>query len=166
MATEKFPIKQLYDELGNPFYPLTHIDLILGDKSKLSNIGNTIRKVDLSEFILFPFAGVLELYILNNFIFFYSGIIEYAEGSTIPINQEIIIAKDIPSVYCSGSQIIHFKAMGSSFERINMWLNEKGELVCKITPRTLYKDEYYEEYKSSITSLNFDGQFLKLDMED
>lgn len=166
MSQERYPIKQMYDELGNPFYPITHVDLVIGDKDKLADLGTTTSKVDLSEFILNPYNGTFTLYILNNFIYFYTGSIMYADGNPIPVDEEIVIAKDIPTSYRSSLQIIHCKAIGSTKERINIWINEKGELVIKITPRALYKDEDYSDYKSSISSIDFDGQFVKTSVEE
>ena len=49
-----FPIKQMQDEEGNPFYPLTIMALICGtdeQKSKLQSVGANIRQIDLSEYL-------------------------------------------------------------------------------------------------------------------
>ena len=165
MSQERFPIKQMYDELGNSFYPLTHIDLIKGDKNKLAELGTTINKIDLTEFISAGYSGTFYLYLLNNFIYFYTGSIVWAENVPFPVDKEIILAKDLPTAYRSSEQIIHCKASISKNERINIWINERGELIAKITPRVIYKDDSYNEYKSSIYTIDFDGLLVKQTME-
>jgi len=169
MANGTFPIKQLYDEEGNPYYPITHIDLINGGKkSELEKIGSTIRIVDLSDYLLIPYTGSFELRILNNLIFVYSGIISNTESADpIDYDKEVIIARDIPALYRSSYQLIHCNVVGGTNDRINAWISNTGELIVRITPRCVYKDDIFlEDYKSSIGTIRINGLYFKTGMED
>lgn len=158
--SENITIRELYDEESNVFYPITHIDAILGDKSKLSDMGTYKTRVELKNFITSDYTGDFELYIMNNFVYVYSGSIQSASG-VFPYNEEIVLANNIPSIYRSIDEIITFKAIGNAYERVNIWLNEKGELVCVITPKAML-----EVTNCSLSTIDFDGLFVRLSVEE
>lgn len=167
-AERRFPIKQLYDENGKPYYPITHIDLVNGDRKKLDLIGTIIRIADLSPYLITPFTGEFTVNMLNNMIYIYSGSISYTEnGSPIEHEKDITIAKNIPELYRSKFQIITCSSVSGANDRINVWLDNKGNLLCRVTPKMVLKDRDYEsDYQSSIKRIDFNGLFFRSRMED
>lgn len=171
VAEGRLPIKQMYDEQGNPFYPLTHIDAITGteeQKRGLATLGTTTRNVDLSMYLMSPFVGTFDLDILNDFIYFYSGRISYTtDGASVEVDKDIIVAQDIPALYRSKVQIIHCTAIGGPTDRVTCWIDEFGKLIMRVTPKYMNKPEdFQKEYRSSVLGLDFSGLLIKSGLED
>lgn len=164
-------IKQMYDEEGNPFYPLTILDAITGteeQKRALTTLGTTTRNVDLSVYLMSPFVGTFELDIINDFIYFYSGRISYTtNGASVETDKDIIVAQDIPANYRSKKQLIHCSALSGSTDRVNCWIDEIGRLVMRVTPKYINRSEDFEkEYRSSVIGLDFSGLLIRSGLED
>lgn len=159
----RYPIKQMYDENGKPFYPLTHINLINGDKTKLDSVGASIVEENLASYLISPYTGEFHLYILNNLIYAYAGSISYTEaGSPMPHETDIIIARDIPAKFRSQYQIIQMATTAGVKDRLTVWLTEDGKLMGRITPQVVNKDIIYQsDYKSSIKRFEFNGLFFR-----
>lgn len=166
MATSgRIPIKQLYDENGVPFYPITHVDLILGDKEKLSTMGNIITTVDLSKYLIIPYSGVFNLHIMNNMTYTYEGNIMYTNNEiSFPYNTDLIIARDIPSKYRSSNKNIICNAVNGNTDIVNVYISADGSLVARVTPKSINSD--IEEYTSSVNRLYFNGLFIRSGLEE
>ena len=165
MEEGRWPIKQMYDENGVPFYPITHIDIINGDKEILKRMGSTIKDVDLSSYLISPFKGEFSLKILNNFVFNYYANIEYGDGLSFDADKDIEVAYAIPASYRSKLQIIHCSVMSGTDDRVNAWITTDGKLMCRITPKAMYREEG-ATYNSSVKSLILTGLFVRTGMED
>lgn len=162
MADEKINVKQLYDEEDNPFYPLTHINAIFGDKDKLLSMGNITSCVDLSKYLMAPFVGDFKLYIMNNLVYAYEGSISYTEdGSPIPIDTDIAVAKYIPADYRNQDQIIAFNVVQGTSDIVSLKLNAGGSLITRVTPKIRDNNYNYDSYVSSVSCLHFNGLFVK-----
>lgn len=166
-----FPIKQMQDEEGNPFYPLTTMALICGteeQKRKLQSVGANIRQIDLSEYLYITYSGDFNLYILNDFIYLYDAHITYTDQAVpFPVDQDLVIARDIPPTFRSKVQIIQCSATSGSSDRVVCWIDTTGKLHAQITPRYIHKDESYTtDYISSITNLDINGLYFRSGMEE
>lgn len=153
-------VKQLYDENGNPFYPLTLIDVVLGDKTKLLNLGNSVSIVDLSKYLITPLTGTLKLYIMNSLVYSYEGNITYTEsGTPLVANTDIVIARDIPSKYRS-ADIVKCSAVQSISDIVNVYVSPEGSIIARVTPKAI-RNEDANDYVSSMKRLYFNGLFLR-----
>lgn len=164
---DKIKIKQLYDEEGNPFYPLTHVDALTGDLTKISRIGSTTKVVDLSDYICKPFVGLLTLTILNNCYYVYTGNITYTEGGKpMTSDSEYIVAKEISEDYRSILKNIQFASCSGVKDRVNMWLDTEGNIKAVLTAKTMDRGTNFDKYRSSVSSLRFTGVYMKNKLED
>lgn len=166
-----FPIKQMQDEEGKPFYPLTLMALICGtdeQKRKLQSVGANIRQIDLSEYLYITYSGDFNLYILNDFIYVYDAHITYTDAVVpFPVDQDLVIARDIPPTYRSKVQIIQCSATSGFNDRVVAWLDTTGKLHAQITPRYIHKGESYNtDYVSSVVNLSINGLYFRSGMEE
>lgn len=149
----RIPIKQLYDEIGNPYFPITHVDLVLGDISSL-HLGNIKKDIDLSAYLSINCPGKLIVSSQNDFVYFYSIDASYGSGAKLPVNQEIKLANNLPKQYRPVGEIVNFTAKASTKDWLKIWMDIDGNIMAKVTPRSSLD---YTEYLSSLTTIRAQG---------
>lgn len=162
-----FPVKQLYDEKGNPFYPITHVDLVIGDKEALLNTSSAVNTIDLSQYLVSPFTGSFKLHTMNNFIYVYEGCLNTDSEDPIPYDNNIIVAKGIPEKFRSTEEYIPCSSVQGFTDSVVVYIDTNGSLIMRVTPSAIYKDDtFYSTYKTSINGLSFNGLYLKRRLEE
>lgn len=154
-------IRQLYDEEGNAYYPLNASGAIMGDLSSL-NLGNIKKVVNLSYCLSLNFlGGTFTVSSINNMFFFYEVNCTYGTaGASIPIDEELIVASNIPDNYRINGAIIPMSADSGMNDSISIYVDENGTMKAKVLPlgRT---DIGEDKYQSSIKAIKASGFFVK-----
>lgn len=154
-------IRQLYDENGNAYYPLSASGAIQGNLSSL-NLGNIKKVIDLSYCLSINFlGGTFTVSTINNMFFFYDVNCTFGTtGASIPIDEELIIASNIPDNYRINGAIIPMSANDGMSDSISIYVDEIGTMRAKVLPlgRT---DVGEEKYQSSIKAIKASGFFVK-----
>lgn len=147
-----FCVAQMYDENGNPFYPVTHKECIIGGVNNL-DIGITLSTVNFNTCITGPHTGSFIMKEFNNLVYVLSINITRTDDGMFPLDKEIILARDIPELYSTP----FFTVMGKGSDSIIMWLENhylKARIVKK--PKADYTD-----YASNIDRILATGILIR-----
>lgn len=145
-------ITQLYDENGNPEYPITHVDAIIGGVDGL-DLGTTLSVINLDACITPEYKGSLKIKSFNNIVYTFCIDIKHINDDLFEFNKILIIARDIPDMV----QKVEFKAVGNGSDDVQIWL-ENGYLKCIIKPRT---ERFYVTYVPSVDQIIASGLVIR-----
>lgn len=152
-------IRQMYDENGNAFYPVTATGAIFGDINHL-NIGNTKNVIDLSYCLALNFKGTFTVTNINNMFFFYNIDCYYGtEGAHLPVNKQLIVASNIPASYRILGAVIPLHLEDGMSDSIKGYITDDGGIIAEVSPTRNISTE--EAYESSITRVRGSGFFVK-----
>lgn len=134
-------VVQMYDEVGQAFFPPTHKDAILGDLNQL-DLGTTLIEMDLTNCITVEYKGTLKIKSFNSIIYTFVIDLTRVDGEDFAFNKTLILARDIPDMVDE----VHFKGVGNETDDLKIWL-ENHYLKCRVVPRT---ERFYDSYVSHI----------------
>lgn len=143
---------QLYDELGQAFFPPTHKECVLGDLADL-DLGTTLAEMDLTSCIMVEFTGTLKIKSFNSTIYAFCIDLTRSDGEDFAFNKTHVLARDIPDLV----DMVHFKGVGNGTDDVQLWL-ENDYLKCRIVPRT---ERFYDSYVSSISNVVGSGLIIR-----
>lgn len=155
-----FTVKQLYDENGKPYYPITSLNQITGDTSKLSSVSEKVNNIDLSGYL--AYRGFLSVCIINNLIYSYDGTITITSGN---MGEDIIVAENIPEKYRKKKQRIPL-SISKDFNNSIAYIDPNGSLIIRITPTEIYDGKNTDLSNSDFFTVYINGLFLKSKMEE
>lgn len=145
-------VVQMYDEVGQAFFPPTHKDAILGDLDQL-DLGTTLMEMDLTSCITVEHIGTLKIKSFNSIIYTFIIDLTRVDGENFDFNKTIILGRDIPDMVDE----VHFKGIGNETDDVQLWL-ENHYLKCRVVPRT---ERFYDSYVSHIDRVIGSGLIIR-----